>query len=471
MLTRFGHGRKHSSGSRTSPTLPVGALSRITAIAVSSALAIVYGQIIVASETVPGAATQVHLSWEQDPSQTLTVSWRTPSARNAAVVEYRIPGGQSWNRKAGTTRPSPGRGYLHSVTLTDLAPATEYEYRVSNDNGVEPSNNRVFSTRTAPQGRQAEYTFAFIADTGLSGRLDGNSTGIQQIINEVSADDPLFVLGGGDYAYANFDPRFNAVDEAIDAWFVQMEPLLSRAPFMAQYGNHEVFLVERFDDWAPRFIHPTEIEADRTGFFDLNQVLEAEVNYSFDVGPAHFTALFVPGPQLSPYRLAWLHRDLAEARARGLRWLIIYQHEPIFAHGDSHPADPRVRESLAPIFEKHRVDLHLSSHDQNYERTYPLLGVPQELTLGSRSRAQYRVGDGVIYAKVSPSGKMSERRNDFSRFTTAQQEFIALRDDTAHHYALVTVRGTAELQLDVFSVVGDRAPKRLIDSFRIRAAQ
>ncbi|MGH8602034.1 MAG: hypothetical protein ACREXR_04430, partial [Gammaproteobacteria bacterium] len=97
---------------------------------------------------------------------------------------------------------------------------------------------------------------------------------------------------------------------------------------------------------------------------------------------------------------------------------------------------------------------------------------PQELTLGSRSPTQYRVGDGVVYAKVSPSGKMSERRNDFSRFTTAQQEFIAARDDTAHHYALVTVRGAEELQVAAFSVGANSAPpKRLIDSFCIRAAE
>ena len=58
----------------------------------------------------------------------------------------------------------------------------------------------------------------------------------------------------------------------------------------------------------------------------------------------------------------------------------------------------------------------------------------------------YEAGTGVIYAKVSPAGKLSEFRNDFSRFTTEQQPFIATRDDTAGHYALITVRSVGELR-------------------------
>jgi hypothetical protein len=116
------------------------------------------------------------------------------------------------------------------------------------------------------------------------------------------ADEPLFVLGGGDYAYADLDRRFRHLDTAIDTWFRQMEPLLARVPFMAQYGNHEVFLGERFRDWAPRFAHPEGFAGGRS--------------YAFDVADAHFTGLFVPGPSLDPDQLAWLDADLAAARSR-----------------------------------------------------------------------------------------------------------------------------------------------------------
>lgn len=153
-----------------------------------------------------------------------------------------------------------------------------------------------------------------------------------------------------------------------------------------------------------------------------------------------------------------------------MRWLIVFQHQPIYAHGHSHPADPEICELLAPIFEKHLVDLHLSGHDQNYERTYPLIGVPDNPSPTCDSRDSYKAGAGVIYAKVSPSGKMSEIQDDFSRFTAEQQRFIAVRDDTVHHYALITVRATRELVVNIYSVVGDGAPKTALDSFCVVAS-
>ena len=116
------------------------------------------------------------------------------------------------------------------------------------------------------------------------------------------------------------------------------------------------------------------------------------------------------------------------------------------------------------------VQVPLSGHDQNYERTYQLLRVSNNPTPTTTSTDRYEVGKGVIYAKVSPCGKMSEVRNDFSRFIAEQHPLIALRDDTAHHYALVTVRGSRELAVNIYSVLGDGMPKRLLDSFYIVAS-
>ena len=150
-----------------------------------------------------------------------------------------------------------------------------------------------------------------------------------------------------------------------------------------------------------------------------------------------------------------------------MRWLIVYQHEPIFAHRHSHPANPEIRKALTLILETHRVDLHLSGHDQNYERTYPLTEAQHKPRPTSSSLDKYEAGAGVIYAKVSPSGKMSDIRNDFSRFTKEQQPFIAVRDDTRHHYAIVSVKATGALVVDVYGLVGDGTPKTLVDSFSI----
>lgn len=422
----------------------------------------------------PGTPSQIHLSWVLEPCTSLTLVWYTPGSDNPALVEYRRVGEAEWVGASGTSRASPEiGGSRHRATIADLAPGTEYEYRVSSDRSAAPAASQVFRTRTAPLPGSADVSFAFLCDTGLIGRLDGNATGTRQVIDELLADDPLFVLGGGDYAYANRDGRYADVADAVDAWFEQMQPLFTRCPLMAQYGNHEVLarlwswpgprlrnvhrdLEERFEDWAPRFAHPHG--------FDQGK------NYSFEVADAHITALFVPGAAPAVDQLDWLDADLAQARGRGKRWLIVFQHQPIHGHGSSHPANPEVRKALVPILERHRVDLHLSGHDQNYERTYPLVGGPDEPRPTSSSKTTYAAGSGVVYAKVSPGGKMSELGDGFSRFGAERPPFVAVRDDTAHHYALVTLRAAGELEVSAYSVVGDGSAKTLLDRFRIVAA-
>jgi hypothetical protein len=401
------------------------------------------------------APRQIHLSWVEDPSTSLTVSWKMPVSENDCALEFRRYGTEDWKRVRLQGRSALTTKGLFSATMRDLLPDTEYEYRIVAQRGAPFGYGDSFRSRTAPPAA-ADFRFAFFCDTGVAGRPDGNASGTQQVIAAMAMDKPLFVLGGGDYAYANHDGRYSEPGEAIDAWFEQMQPLVSRHPLMAQYGNHEIYLGERFRDWAPRFAHPGGPADDR--------------NYSFTVADTHFTSLFVTGHRLSPEQLHWLETDLGSARQRGVKWLIVYQHEPMFAHGHSHPARPEYRQWLAPVFERYRVDLHLSGHDQSYERTYPLMMAAADSPVCTSSALEwYQAGEGVIYAKVSPAGKKSESGNDFSRFTVGQQPFMAKRNDTAHHYALVSVRECGELQVEVFGLAGDGTPKFVVDSFRIVA--
>jgi hypothetical protein len=399
----------------------------------------------------PGPPEQIHLSWSGDPATSLTVRWMTPAA-GAGFVDYRRKGDSSWAQVESASRPSPGiGGFLHTAELSGLFPDTAYEYRVLARTPEGGRQSATFLTRTAPASDATPFTCGFFCDTGVAGRPGGGVDGIVRILHELKEARPLFLLGGGDYSYCDKDPRFKAIATGIDAWFRQMEPLAAEIPLMAQYGNHEVDLVERFSDWEPRFAHP----AGRHGRC-----------YSFRVGPAHFSAFYAPVKIVDPEDLAWLDSDLARARASGARWLIVFQHQPIFAHGRSHPANPDVKHKLVPVLERHRVDLHLSGHDQNFERTFPLRGAAITPITASRDPRSTPAGIGTIYAKISPSGKRSDIGGDFSRFTVSQQDFIAARDDRAHHYALLTVTPD-KLEVAVHALANDSVPSRTIDRFEI----
>ncbi|MCG8525870.1 MAG: fibronectin type III domain-containing protein [Opitutales bacterium] len=368
-----------------------------------------------------GMPDQIHLSWSEDPARSMTVMWHTAFGNNPCKVQYREHGSQTQLEVTGISYPSTGAGYLHRVLIPDLKPNTKYDYRVTSDYGLDPAYSEFRTFTTAPETSEEPITVAFVSDIGLAGRLDNNANGTIPVMNEVIELDPLFVLGCGDYAYANRDFRYKTNPKKVDAFFNQYEPLISKIPFMAQYGNHEVSLDEKFEDWAPRFAHP---KGDSTGR-----------NYSFNVGGAHFTAFFQTGLIPTDGELQWLDNDLQKARDSDAKWLIVFQHEPIYAYGRSHPSKIEIAERIIPILEKHGVDLHLSSHDQNYERTFPLIGHPENPEIKQDDLNSYAKGNGVIYAKISPSGKKSETGNRFSEFTVPQQSFMAKRNTGAHHFA------------------------------------
>jgi len=423
----------------------------------------------VAAKGPPHYPTGIHLSWDDDPTSTVTVTWVTQTDDNPGVIEYRLVGSADWQRIQAAVAPGTrnlwvrGEGYQYRARMTGLQPDNAYEYRLSSDNKTAtkfnwwkwPEWSETFEFHTAPES--GDFTLAFLCDVGLAGRPDGKANGTQRVIDQVLDDNPLFILGGGDYAYVERDGRFRSPSEIIDAWFMQMQPLFARYPLMAQYGNHELNLSERIKHWAPRFAHPA-------GF-------DGGLNYSFDVGTAHFVGLFVNSKKpLDPALIEWLDRDLGDARARGQRWLIVYHHHPFFAQGFLHPSDreagPMLAKRVAPVLEKNRVDLDINCHDQSYERTFPLTEVANAPVPASQSLSEYEAGSGVIYAKVSPSGK-----GRFSTFTGTQQSFMAVRAATHHHYALITIRGEDALEFRAHGVSPDGSPRVETDSFVIRSTK
>jgi hypothetical protein len=399
----------------------------------------------------PGSPTQIHLSWSEDPSTTLTVTWQTPTRRNSAHVEVRDGKGEPIVRTEGETAPSPaGSGFLHRAVVRGLRPDHRYAYRVSADEGVEPGWSDWYGTRTAPAANDVPIEAVFLCDVGIGGRSDGTTGSTASVLDQIARENPLLYLGGGDYAYGNRDLRHADPGEAIDRWFQQMEPLLARAPFMAQYGNHEIELTERFDDWGPRFAHPPGIDDSRS--------------YSFDVGPVHFVGLYAPGRSPSDRHLVWLERDLSSEAARHAAWRIVFQHAPLLAHGRSHPARTEVR-ALAPLFDRLGVDLHLSGHDQSYERTHPLReGADCHAAAEGDDPTRYRSGSGVVYAKVSPAGKLSERTGGFSHFEEPPAPEIAVRNDQHHHWASLRITED-ELEVRIEGLARDGAPRKTIDHF------
>ena len=412
---------------------------------------VVHATFTVANRTVE-TPDQVHLAWVADPSTTLTVVWRTLETATPSTVQYRTAGSTTWLEATGAQRTSGTTGKLHETTLSDLTPSTSYEYRVRGDG---ESWSEIFSTRTAPPTGPADFDIIYFADTGLVGRKDGLATGTKQVVDEIAAINPLLVLPGGDYAYYNTDTRYGALENTIDAWFNQVQPIASRSPMMPTYGNHEVVLGEGYEPWANRFPTPEGWNGRRA--------------YSFDIGDVHFISVFAvySSEPLTVDQVGWLENDIAAAKAAGRRWIIPYMHAPAFADGTNHPSNLKLRAQLGPIFERNGIKFVLCSHDQAYERTYPLTDIGATNTLTSTSKSCYEMSDGVTWIKISPGGKLSNLNKSFSSFATdPPPAWTAYRNNTTHVFSRLTVSASGSIQLDTYGVKGDGTPPVIIDTFK-----
>jgi calcineurin-like phosphoesterase family protein len=233
-----------------------------------------------------------------------------------------------------------------------------------------------------------------------------------------------------------------------------MQPIASGAPMMPVYGNHESFLSETVSDWSPRFPTPSGWSGRRA--------------YSFDVGDVHFIALHAVSDTaaMDSSQLSWLASDLAEASASGARWIVPYFHVAPFADGYSHPSNENLRAQVGPLFEQYGVDVVLTSHDQSYERTYPLADVGGTNTPTSDARVCIGSEEGTTYVKTSPAGKLSNKNGTFSVFQThPAPAWTAVRDDTMHHYTRLRFSGEGTMRVETYGIPNGGGTPIVVDSF------
>ena len=393
-----------------------------------------------------------HLALADTSGRSYRVLWSGPPGSRGSV-HFRPEGAPRWDEVAATSWPSvdgPQGAYVFAATCEGLRPGERYEYEVVHDVGGRRRVVETSSFVTIPDPADAPVRLAFIADTGVSGRADGLSDGTRRVVDEVVQLGPHVVLGGGDYAYRSGDRRWQTGQQAVHAWLREMAPLTRSHPLMPQYGNHEVELAERYRDWAVHFPPPAGGTKPGTR------------SYSFDVGPCHVAAFYAPTDDVDPAEVGWLWQDLADARQGDCRWLVVFQHQPLIAHGTSHPAEPDVARALAGALGEHKVDLHLSAHDQSYERTYPLTWEGLVPRVATTETARYRRGVGTVLAKVSPTGKRSDRGGGFSVLPPERADVVAVADDEGHHFAVVEADAES-LRLDAYRIRDSEAPLELVD--------
>ncbi len=231
------------------------------------------------------------------------------------------------------------------ATVDGLAPSTVYCYALTSAAGTLTARAG-FRTAPAPDG---DDTVRFVA-FGDSGTGGSDQRAVFEVMREVPQD---LIVHVGDIAYSA-----GTIDELEDRTFAIYAPLLRSVPIYAVAGNHE---------------HVTDDAAPFRAAFALPG---NERWYSFDWGPIHFAGLDTE--ESLDEQAAWLDADLA---ATDRPWKIVFSHEPPYSSGE-HGSSEELRAALAPILADHGVQLMLSGHDHDYERTVPIDGVTYVVTGG-----------------------------------------------------------------------------------------
>lgn len=282
---------------------------------------------------------QVHLSWQDDPSTSQAVLWRTDADTLASRVEL------GTDTSYGTT--VPGRsffagadedfGRIHEVRLCGLSPGTTYHYRVGGTDAW--SEDRTFTT-APPPGEARAFRF------GVAGDSRDNQAVWGQILAAMEPFAPDFYVFSGDAV----DLGTNLSEW--DAFFSNGEGYLDRRSLVSVHGNHE-FNVQPF--------------------YALTAQPGNEQWFSLDYANAHLVVLndTVTEADGRAVQAQWMTEDLAATSAP---WRFAFHHIPAWSSCTTHGSDEDLQQVWSPVEEAGGVAIDFAGHNHNYERSHPLLG-------------------------------------------------------------------------------------------------
>ena len=315
-------------------------------------------------------------TFNDDPTTSFAVTWRTdnsvgrtiaqivkatPDTRFDILAETLTAKTESVDLEVIETpsgvRHSPenvglGTVHYHSVSFKNLEPDTLYAWRVQGDRG---NWSEWIQTRTAPTAGPISFVYFGDAQNGVR----PNWSRVIRMANQ-TVPNAAFFLHAGDLVQKG-DSDYNWAE-----WFNAGQFIHAQTPVIPVPGNHENIPVERGRErvrvrttlWKPQFSLPK----DKSLPASLQENTYG-IRYNKDLH------IFVVDSARETFKeqAEWLDKALAQSDAK---WKIVSMHHPFFTpkEFDRKDRDARRRVALAPIIEKHDVDLVLTGHIHTYGR-------------------------------------------------------------------------------------------------------
>ena len=149
--------------------------------------------------------------------------------------------------------------------------------------------------------------------------------------------------------------------------------------------------------------------------------------YSHDFENIHFISLSTEHPfEKDSKQYKFITNDLEKAsKKQDIDWIIVHNHKALYSTRNDKEDAQELRNTYHPLFETYNVDLVISSHNQYYERTYPLLynyNDDEEPIIIDNSDSNYNNTDGIKYLTVGTGGDELQEIIDKEDYYIIQKE-------------------------------------------------
>ena len=264
----------------------------------------------------------------------------------------------------------------------------------SNDESDEDAQ---YSIRDTHKGTRDAYSFAFAGDYGCD-------VTTRETVNAMKKKNPDLVLALGDLSETR-DP---------ECFFKIFKSLDEKGKLKVALGFHDM---NDGDDSSSRF-------SQYLSHFNM-----ADSFYSFDYKNIHFVVMNTGLDAVVPYgeesqQYEFVKSDLAQASINDkIDWTIVCGYRPFFTSPTAHPGQETLRDLYPSLFEKYGVDLVITAHNHNYQRTYPIYSDSKHSNnpeIKDRDSNNYNNPEAPIYVIVGTASEELHQFNGQAPFVAAQ---------------------------------------------------
>ncbi|MDQ1255547.1 MAG: hypothetical protein QG656_139 [Candidatus Hydrogenedentes bacterium] len=318
---------------------------------------------------------QVCLTWSGDPATTQTVQWRTSTAIEKGVVQYRKKDAAESTAQdvdapcVTLTDPAIANDpsvHRFETVLTGLNAGTEYAYRVGSGQADAWSGWAEFTTAPATA---VPFSFIYMGDPQV--KLDAWGVFLHQAYERFPG--AAFYLIAGDLV--NSGNERDNWDELLHA----AQGVFDRRPIVPTTGNHEYSWSIVPKGYLDQFALPA----------NGPECMQPEHSYSMRYGNALF--LIMDSNMLVAQQRPWMEKQLAGTDAT---WKFVMHHQPVYSSAPVRD-NKNIREGWATLYDQYHVDIVFQGHDHAYLRTPPM----------KADKAVTSPAEGTIYVVSNSGGK------------------------------------------------------------------